>query len=83
VYQAATLPHHVDAARNRSLSGAAEAAKGRWGSPWRARPAFALILMGDWCASLMSDTQSPTTQARSHRTLQRPALRKERRDAAN
>ena len=52
-------PNRVDAAGNRSLSGAAVAARGRRGSLSMARPAFALILMGDWCASFKVRHKKP------------------------
>jgi hypothetical protein len=38
------------------LSGAADAARGRRGMPDKASPVRALILMGDWCASIKGAT---------------------------
>ena len=64
----------VDAAGNRSLSGAAGAARGRRGSLERARPAFALILMGDWCAFFKGATPgfNPGDEGAQPPDLQRP-----------
>jgi hypothetical protein len=44
-------PHCMDTAGNRSLPGAAGAARGRRDEPARANLGCALILIGDWCAS--------------------------------
>ena len=76
------LSHHVDTAGNRSLSGAANAARGQRGPLSRARPATALILMGDWCASSRRDAESPTTRSRNPRSPHGLALCKGLRRAA-
>ena len=68
------------------MSGAAGAARGRRGSLERARPALALILMGDWCAFfkdviLMGDwcaffkdaTPKPGDEGAQPPDLQRPS----------
>ena len=63
---------HVDTAGNRSLSGAADAARGRRGSLVRARPSTALILMGDWCASFNGATPKPDDEGAQPPEPQRP-----------
>ena len=63
----------MDTAENRSLFGAASAARGKRGSLERARPAFALILMGDWCAFFKGATPKPGDEGAQPPDLQRPS----------
>ena len=57
---------------NRSLSGAAKAARGQRGSLARARPATALILMGDWCAPFETRHPKPDDAGAQPPEPQRP-----------
>ena len=64
---------HMDTAGNRSLSGAADAARGRRGEPDKANPVRALILMGDWCAFFKGATPKPGDEGAQPPDLQRPS----------